>query len=105
MKIGTENLLNTYNLQAAKGRVSLVQPAEVKELEGYFDEAMFTSSSRQIEEKIFSEKTARAVQKQVLTPQDHSARIAELQAAVESGTYQPDSREIASRILLLGGED
>ena len=82
-----------------------MRAAEAREAAGNFDEAVITSSSRQIEEKIFSERTAKAVQKQVLTPEDRSARIAELKAAVEDGTYQPDSREIAARILLLGGEN
>lgn len=102
MKIGTENLLNTYSVQTA-GKAVLTRPAEARELEGYFDDAMITSSSRQIEEKIFSENTAKALQKQVLTSEDHSARIAELRMAVADGAYQADSREIASRILLLGG--
>ena len=105
MKIGTENLLNTYSVQTVQDRGTAVKSAEVRESAGNFDEAVITSSSRQIEEKIFSERTAKAVQKQVLTPEDRSGRIAELKAAVAEGSYQPDSREIAARILLLGRAD
>ena len=102
MKIGLENILNTYSTVASGERRNSVRGAAGNG-QLNLDKAEFTSTARQIEEKIFSENSARVLWGEVLGTKDNSARISELRDAVEKGAYEPDSREIAAKILLLGG--
>ena len=100
MKISLNNI-NPFRPDAvgfskADSRVS----AGAKE-SGNYDAITIQSSSRQIQEKTFSEALSRKVAsdvKQEATPE----RVEALKQQVASGTYQIDPYAIASRMLLTG---
>ncbi len=103
MKIGTENLLSTYNVMSAGEAAVLSRDNGVKDRGKNYDEIVFSSNSRQMEEKIFIGKVAEALKAEVRDVSGQDAKIERLREAVKNGTYVPDSRETAAKMLLLGG--
>ncbi len=104
MKIGAENYISKYTAVDASGSRTAVRESRPAEIENNYDKAEFTTRFKEAEEKIFSEKIAQITSRQVLEPKDNSSRISALRQAVESGAYTPDNREIAAKMLLLGGD-
>ncbi len=66
---------------------------------GQFDQISF-SQSLEGESKLYQETSAK-IANEVRT-HNTTSKIAELKEQVQSGTYQMDARETASRILLMG---
>lgn len=105
MKIGIEHMLNMYGKPSVRGRESILEQREVVLHGQQFDQVAFTSSSRDIEEKLFTEQVIKELRQQVHAKQDNGRKIEWLREAVREGRYVPDSREIAARILLTGGKE
>lgn len=99
MKI-TLNNISPYRVETAgytrvDGKIS-------NGVKGNYDALTIQSSSRQIQEKTFSE----ALSKQVVSDAKqgaHPSKVEAIKQQVESGTYQIDPYMIASR-MLAGGE-
>lgn len=104
MKIGTENLLSTYNVMSAGDASASARDSVVRERGKNYDEVVFSSTSRQMEEKLFIGRVTEMVKSAVRDVSGQEEKISRLREAVESGAYIPDSRETASRMLLLGGD-
>ncbi len=103
MKIGTENLLSTYNARHAGEAAVSVRDNTVRDRGKNYDEVVFSSTSRQMEEKLFIGKVTDMLKTEVRDVGAQEEKIGRLRAQISSGSYIPDSRETASKILLLGG--
>lgn len=103
MKIGTENLLNTYSARSAKEASAAITAAAADSWGKNYDEVVFTPTSRQKEEKLFIGKITETLKAEIRSLGGQEEKIESLREAVRNGQYIPDSRETAARILLLGG--
>ena len=105
MKIGIEHVTNIYGKPYVRGKENNVEQREAALQGQQFDQVVFTSSSRDIEEKLFTEQVIKGLSQQVQAKKDNSQKIEQLREAVRGGSYVPDSRETAARILLMGGKE
>ncbi len=103
MKIGTENLLNTYSARSAKETAAATRGTAADDWGKNYDEVVFTSTSQEKEEKLFIGKITETLKAEIRGLGGQEDKIERLREAVQSGRYIPDSRETAAKILLLGG--
>lgn len=69
-----------------------------------FDKITLTSSSRDIEEKIFTEELAKKLKCEIKQEEDRERKIQMLKEKIENKTYIADSRKIAAGMLYQTGD-
>ena len=104
MKIGMENLTNIYGTKSVRETGAAARQSAKAEETRQFDKMILTSNPREAAEKIFTEKLSETLKREVLAEEDKSEKINALKTAIAEGSYVPNSAEIASRILLFGGQ-
>lgn len=100
MKISLNHLIRNYT-DVSKHTKGTSAVHSISNTEHNFDAITIQSNPRQIEERTFSELVAKQLFHAVSNDVSEE-KVNSLQTQVEAGTYQIDSRSIASKILLLG---
>lgn len=103
MKIRPENSPHLYKIREKQEGVSGQQQGNGSEQVRRFDEVLLDASSRDIEEKLLSEKVADQLKTQIRSvgSEEH---INELKRAVKEGTYVPDERMMSVCMLITEGD-
>ncbi len=98
MKITGNNSLNAIT-QTGVGKVAT--PTKTTQVAGQFDKINFSSQMKLEGDSRTQQEVASKLSHEVRT-HNTTSKITELREQVESGTYQADARETASRMLLIG---
>lgn len=97
MKIAGNNNLGAM---AQVGMAKAVSAEKKIQATGQFDQINFSQSKLEGSDRI-QQEVASKISHEVRT-HNTTSKIAELREQVQSGTYQMDARETASRMLLMG---
>lgn len=103
MKIGTENSPHLYTIRESHEGINCHQQGNSQDQIRRFDEVLLDASSRDIEEKLLSEKITDHLRTQIRSAGSEE-RINELKRAVSEGTYIPDERKMAVCMLITEGD-
>lgn len=70
-----------------------------------FDSFIIQSDQKQVEEQTFMYHITNSLSKEIQSTTNQESKILQLQQQIKSGTYQPNSIAIATKILLFQQED
>ena len=103
MKISMEPSAAAY-ISAAHADKGNPKSAPLDEANKNFDQIMIRSNSRELAESQIAEKARKEVRTAVYKPVPEE-KIAYLKEEVSQGMYRVDAEAVASRMLLLKGDD
>lgn len=105
MKLSMDGLIiNSCHTMSIRENNLQTGGIQMNGVEQKFDEIILTSSSRDIEEKIFTETLGKQMKNQLPDASGREKRIEELKASLKNGVYVVDSRRIAAHMLYQAGE-